>query len=113
MLKNTFHDYSVRKLAVQNNRLILELLREPDEGLKVSLVFSCVEEVLIDGKTSSEELGIIYPDGFILSIIDDSNSVLILVEWTDFKTRNSVTKSYEFTYRSMAIDSWVTGELAC
>ncbi len=111
MLQNTFHEYTVLKFDYRNNRVVLELLREPDEALKVRLVFSEVEEVLVDGETPSERIGFIYPDGFILSVVEDTNSVLILVEWTDFKTRNSVTKSYEFKYRSLAIDSWLVGAL--
>lgn len=112
MLDNTFHDYSVLNIRFQNNELILKILSEPDEETQTTLVFSDVKDVIVDGKTPSEKIGMLYPDGYILSINEDSNFVSIFIEWVNYKTRNFVTKSYEFKCYSIAVDSCPNDEAA-
>lgn len=105
MLDSTFHDYSVLDIRFENKELILKILSEPDEETQTTLLFSDVKSIIVDGKTSSEKIDMIYPDGDILSINENTNFVSIFIEWVNYKTRNSVTKSYEFKCHSITVVS--------
>jgi hypothetical protein len=103
MLNNEYHEYTVLEFYLQNSELVIKIVSEPDETLEEKLVFSGVEEVIVDGDEITSGLRMIYPDGEVLSIQENSLAVSIYIVWNDFKVRSSITKSYEFKCQSIKI----------
>lgn len=104
MFSDNFHEYSVLAFDLRDRKLVLKIQSEPDGTSKRTLVFSGVESVRVDGKPSGDNLGMVYPDGEILSINEVSNEVSIFVIWEDFDTQDFITMSYEFKCDQITID---------
>ena len=90
-----FHEATVRGFhrKGQNIYLLADGVQSKTGLVSVSVEFSRVRSIQIDGKESNS-VSMVFHDGEILSLKENRGSYLLIVEWNDVEHHESVTSAY-------------------
>ena len=93
-----FHEATVAEFFIKEKKLML-CLEDVDTGSssnEVQIIVNNIFEILVDDLVENKgSIKMIYDDAEVLTLELFENGFFLLVEWNDFKNKQSLTKAYK------------------
>lgn len=99
-----FHESTVLRFEREGDNAILMLdgVRSNGRTCAATLRLEGLRDVQSDGQPV-RDFGMVYGDGEVLTLETRPDGLSLIVEWNDFPSRRSVTRSYVLTGRRLEI----------
>lgn len=104
-LESDLHDQGVANISLDEETLRFDAERYNDDSKTyepVSIVFYGVSDFKIDN-VSASSVKPVYDDGEIIHFEIINKSILLIIQWDDFKNKRKSTSTYRFNFENMEV----------